>query len=221
MPSGDSLTVLLFLLGAAVAAAIGAITAPEGWRTQALWGFTFAFCLIAIGWVLAPAASPAMQAIEPLALALVESNFLAMTGIVGVVALMLDRDRRASNQMNDAQIDMFGTEAHQDLIYSLETAKREAEITTSTSNDANRTRNAERVLPEVRAALLSANRLYGIPLPPEPKKSSSVPLFLEVHRRLIEKILPFLKQGHLAEAHNQANALLSVFDDRATPIDAA
>ena len=89
MLSGESLTVFLFLVGAVLTAVIGAITAPLGWRSNCLWGLAGALALATAAWLLAPAASPVFAAIRPIAVALVESNALAMVGIVGIVALMV------------------------------------------------------------------------------------------------------------------------------------
>ena len=89
MPTGDSLTVLLFLAATAIAAVIGAITAPVGWRSRSLWGMAVAFVAAIVAWLLAPAANPMFTAIKPFVIALVESNALATVGIVGVVALMI------------------------------------------------------------------------------------------------------------------------------------
>lgn len=68
---------------------IGAITATPGWRTKVLWTLTAVFGFSCVVWIAAPAANPIMAAISPFAVALVESNALAMVGIVGVVALMI------------------------------------------------------------------------------------------------------------------------------------
>ena len=89
MWSGDSLTVLLFLLGGMIAFSIGALTAPTGWRTNVLWAGAVVFLLFALAWLLAPAASPIIAPISPLVVAAVQSNALAMVLIVGVVALMI------------------------------------------------------------------------------------------------------------------------------------
>ena len=91
MPSGDSLTVLLFLAGAALTAMIGAITAPSGWRAQSLWAASGFFLLVLAAWLVVPAATPLWSAVRPLIGALVHSGALVMIGTVSVVALMQGR----------------------------------------------------------------------------------------------------------------------------------
>lgn len=93
MFEGDSLTVILWLAGGGLATMIGALTAAQGWRTKLLWTLTAAFALSLLAWILTPAASPVIQALSPVVVALVESNALAMVLIVGVVALMQSRRR--------------------------------------------------------------------------------------------------------------------------------
>jgi len=88
MFSGDSLSVLLFLLGTALAAMMGAITAPHGWRSKALWALCGVFTLATLGWLFAPSASPLIQALQPIAASVVQSGALVMVGTVGIVALM-------------------------------------------------------------------------------------------------------------------------------------
>lgn len=58
----------------------------------------------------------------------------------------------------------------------------------------------------MRAALLSANKLCGIPIPREYEDKM---LELEVQRRLIEKVLPFLKENHLEEAKAEGERFLA------------
>ena len=89
MWKGDSLTVILWLLGGALATMIGALTAAPGWRTKVLWGLFGAFTLAGFAWVAAPTASPFVQAVSPFIEALIDSNFIAMVGTVGVVALIV------------------------------------------------------------------------------------------------------------------------------------
>jgi hypothetical protein len=68
---------------------------------------------------------------------------------------------------------------------------------------------AERTIPAMRAALLSANKYYGTPLPPD---HNDPIIYLELCRRLIEKMLPFMGQGHVQEAREEAASFLARFE---------
>lgn len=96
--------------------------------------------------------------------------------------------------------------ARQRVIQSLECAARCAGIAMADSSSAGRERAAERELPGIRAAILSANKLHGIPVPPEGRNAIDS---LEIQRRMIEKILPFLKEGHTDEAQQEAGAFIA------------
>jgi hypothetical protein len=89
MLAGDSLSVFLFLAGAGIAAVIGALTAPPGWRTRTLWWTAALFALAAGCWIIAPAASPMIQAIVRIMAAVVQSGILILIGTVLIVALMV------------------------------------------------------------------------------------------------------------------------------------
>ena len=64
----------------------------------------------------------------------------------------------------------------------------------------------------MKAALLSAHKHFQIPLPPEKDNASTN---LEIGRRLIEKILPFLEAKHIEEAGKEA----AEFNKRFEPKD--
>lgn len=53
--------------------------------------------------------------------------------------------------------------------------------------------------------MLSANRLFGTPIPPEDERAA---LEVEFHCRVIDEMLPYLKQGHDEEAQKRAQALI-------------
>lgn len=89
MPTGDSLSVFLFLAATSLAGVMGALTARPGWRMNALLAIAVVFGLAAIMWLAAPAASPIVQVLEPIAIALLRSGALVMVGVVAIVALML------------------------------------------------------------------------------------------------------------------------------------
>ena len=232
MFQGDSLTVVLWLAGAGLATMIGALTAPAGWRARFLWVLTAAFVVAALAWVLVPAASPIYQAMSPVILALVESNALTMVGTVGVVALMLGGHR---NRTTTTESKVDGAEGRQgppsaegdqrdqpekrfrgdtiSVILALDRAKKQAVSALSELSQVGRQRAADRQMPVMRAAFLTAHKECGIPLPPEGDGSFKD---LARHVHMIEKILPYLRQGHVAEAKSQAQAFLdgTAYDEK-------
>jgi len=105
---------------------------------------------------------------------------------------MLDLRLRAPKPINDPEI--TSTDKVARTLLFLSEAKRKA---TNTMAHNYTQPECERTLPIIRAALLSANKQFGIPLMAE---SGEAALDLEAGRRLIEKILPFLQQGHIDEA---------------------
>ena len=70
-------------------------------------------------------------------------------------------------------------------------------------------REAEKEWPRMYAALLSANKEFGIPIPPIVNKAV---MDLECGRRFLEQILPLLRAGHDEEARQAA----ATFNDRVT-----
>lgn len=70
-------------------------------------------------------------------------------------------------------------------------------------------------MPEMKAAMLSANKEFGIPIPPQ---GESVVMSLQMQGLMIDKILPLLRAGHIEEAQQEAEALIgkivSWFDDQ-------
>ena len=93
----------------------------------------------------------------------------------------------------------------QRVIQLLDHAQRSAAMAMADSSSSGRVRTAERQLPSMKAAILSANKLFGIPILPE---GSGAVLDLELQRRMIEMILPFLEAGHPDEAQQEAHAFL-------------
>lgn len=89
MWSGDSLNIVLWLGGVAIAAVMGAIAAPIGWRSKTLWWIALVFGLATLGWIATPTASPLIRSITPVAVTIATSNALFMVIVVGVVALMV------------------------------------------------------------------------------------------------------------------------------------
>lgn len=55
------------------------------------------------------------------------------------------------------------------------------------------------VIPAMSAALLTANKVFGIPLPP-PRPNDMDVLALADGRRILEQVYPLLLEGHLEEA---------------------
>lgn len=88
---GDSLQVLLFFVGMAIGAMIAAVPTAPGRGRNFLWGVAAFFALAAIGWFVAPSASPVFQAIRPIAVAIVQSGALVVVGTVSFVAIMVRR----------------------------------------------------------------------------------------------------------------------------------
>lgn len=93
----------------------------------------------------------------------------------------------------------------QRVIQSLDHAHRVAGMAMADATSSGRERVAERELPGMRAAMLSAHKVFGMPLPPE---SRTALMDLELQRRMIEKALPFLQEGHPEEACREAQAFL-------------
>lgn len=75
--------------------------------------------------------------------------------------------------------------------------------------DARNERSAELAWPNVRAAMLTAHKTKGIPLPPETGHAS---IDLETACRIFERIAPLLAQGHDEEAQAAAADLIERFD---------
>lgn len=89
MWSGDSLNIVLWLGGVAIGAAIGAVGAPSGWRSKSLVWVAVVFGLATIGWIVAPTASPIIQAITPVAVAIATSNAFFMVAVIAVVTIIV------------------------------------------------------------------------------------------------------------------------------------
>ena len=64
------------------------------------------------------------------------------------------------------------------------------------------TREAEKEWPRMHAALLSANKEFGVPMPPIVNEAV---MDLECGRRFLEQILPLLRADHAAEAGAMVN----------------
>lgn len=77
----------------------------------------------------------------------------------------------------------------------------------------NSIREAEKEWPTMRAALLSAQKQFGMPMPPTGK---GYLIDLECGRRMLEKSVPLLESGHVDEALQEAQA----FIDRLKPKEA-
>ena len=88
MYSGDSLSVLLFLLGSALGSMIGAVAAV-GKRATFLSWLTAFFVALALAWIFAPAANTIAEVIRAFTVALVVSGAPVMVITIAVVALML------------------------------------------------------------------------------------------------------------------------------------
>jgi hypothetical protein len=210
MFSGDSLAVITLLAGTVISAIFGAIPLDRGRKRNILWACAAFFAVLLVGWIAAPAAIPAVQVARSIVAAVVQSGAFVMVVTVAIVALMIGRQPKAAPApVEPSPPSAPNTGEHQRVIRALRGAKDSAAIAIRTSTDTNRVREAEREMPQIRAALLSANKLYGLPMPTE---GGGAVIALELHRRYIEKVLPYLQQGHIEEALRQAEAYLARFN---------
>lgn len=103
----------------------------------------------------------------------------------------------------------------QRVIEALDYAKRHAAASMADVSSSGRELAASRAMPEMKAAMLSANKEFGIPIPPQ---GESVVMSLQMQGLMIDKILPLLRAGHIEEAQQEAEALIgkivSWFDDQ-------
>lgn len=89
MWQGDSLNVVLWLGGLTIGSAIAAVGAPSGWRSTLLAWVAVVFFLATLSWIAAPAASPVILAITPVAVAIAKSNAFFMVAVISFVAMMV------------------------------------------------------------------------------------------------------------------------------------
>lgn len=94
--------------------------------------------------------------------------------------------------------------ARESAIYSIKSAKNGINHLVNSRNN----RDVELKLHEVRAALLTANRQFGLPQLPALEDTR---LELKASERLIELVLPYLEEQHIGEARTQAQAFLDKF----------
>lgn len=95
----------------------------------------------------------------------------------------------------------------QRVIASLENALRVSGLAMADALPSARPRVAERELPTIKAAMLSAHKVFGLP---QPTGSSGAIIDLELRRRIIEIALPYLHEGHEDEARQEVEALLNL-----------
>jgi hypothetical protein len=202
MFSGDSLSVLLFFVGTALAGLMGAIVAPSGWRANVLWSIAVVSGVAALGWLVAPSASPAVQAIRPVLSAVVQSGALLMVGTVGIVALMIGGRRAQAPVPVLEEAPKFPTRSASDVINSLTNARLMAKQALTVGRDA----DFERALAGLVAAFLSAQKLFGTPTPP---RRDRVVWNLEAAIRMADLVIPLLSEGHVDEAIRGANEFVS------------
>lgn len=205
--SGDNLTICVGLLSAVLACMIGALTAPADWRGRTLWTLTVLFGAVTLAWWLAPVTSPLARHLFEVLAALFHSGGFVMLGTVSVVALMVGSSKPEASRKGTPEA-VAASQAHQTkieagrVIDQLQRAKDNAAIALSRRSE----REAERALPRVKAALLSANKQFGIPAP------TWVDLaIIDLHDgvRVIEESLPFLRDGHVEEAREAAKSYLA------------
>jgi len=138
--------------------------------------------------------------------------------VVFVVMVLVSYDQKqlatpAATPSEDSETEGADTDRRerrerQRVIQSLDYAYRTAGAAMAESSTAGRNRAAERNIPRMKAAILSANKVFGTPIPPEGKGAV---LDLELSRRMIERILPFLREGHIDEAQREGVASLVRF----------
>lgn len=196
MFSGDSLSVLLFLLGTAIAGVMGALTAPTGWRANTLWGVAGVFGLASIGWLVAPTASPFIQAFRPVAVAIVQSGALVMVGTVGVVALMVGR-QSAPGQSNSAKPEIDLSAILSQINAAIDKADWE-DYTPDTSNIIS-------AMAELDSAFTTLQKKCGL-ITPKLSQQSKASLILGV--RFLRTVRPYLVAGHIEEAKEAAAKFL-------------
>lgn len=73
----------------------------------------------------------------------------------------------------------------------------------------NNVREAEKEFPRLKAALLTANKEFGMPIPPSGRGAVND---LELGLRFLEVVLPLLHEGHIEEAKTEAEGFLKRFD---------
>jgi len=194
MFQGDSLSVLLFLIGTSLAALMGAVVAQPGRARTFLWVLMTSFVVATFAWLAMPTASPTIESLKPLVYAVVRSGALVMVGTVGIVAIMLKR--------NPSPVSPTPSAISIDVIAALRSTKTDAQIALSNGGLA----SSERTLPKIEAALLSAHKQYQIPLL---ANSGNARSDLQRSLGLLEKIIPYLQQGHIEEAQYVASAYIS------------
>ena len=198
--TGDPLAIWLFLLAAMIAAAIGALSVPSGKVRNSLWGFAALSAFAAFSWWHWSAASPIVRVVQPFVSALVQSGALVMVVTITVVSMMVRGQRPKSNP---GTVEVLQRDQDQKVIRALEDARNYAHTALSLRTQ----RDAEMALPEMKAALLSANKHFKIPMLP---LGLGAKLDIEAGMRLIEKINPLLDGGHIDEARTEAQAFIGL-----------
>lgn len=181
------------LLSLAVGAAVTAYTV-SGAKARNLWIVSGAFFAMAVGWFLFSARIPftATQAV-PLIIALVPIV------TVSFVAMMLrDRAQTAPERPKERREER-ADKAPDRLAALISNALYDAADARVQRNN----RAAELALPIVQATMITLNKEAGVPLP---QNHGDVRLDLEIGSRLLEKVKPFIKQGHNAQAREAAEA---------------
>jgi hypothetical protein len=93
----------------------------------------------------------------------------------------------------------------QAVTYALNSARDDARCALADTAPSGQKRTAERQLPKLRSAMLSAHKLFGTPIPPEDENAL---LEVEFHCRMIEQMLPYLRKGHIEEARNKGQEFI-------------
>lgn len=129
-----------------------------------------------------------------------------------VVFYRLIRPEGQSRQITSASKESLAGQAKKreanDARYKVIQQLNSASIRAKAAIGRNNVRESEKEWPTMLAALVSANKQFGIPMP---KLGTHPTLNLELARRLIEQCLPLLKSGHDDEAQATAITYLSKF----------
>ncbi len=181
MFSGDSLAILTLLVGTMISAIFGAVPLDPGPKRNVLWGCAALFGLLAMGWLAAPVASPAVQLARTVIATVVQSGAFVMVGTISIAALMISRQPKATPTPSEPPAAPAPDQKEFDrVIRALKSAKDGATIVIQTATEKSQIRDAEREMPQMRASLLSAHKLFGLPMPPEDREAF---MSLELHRR--------------------------------------
>ena len=174
---------------------------PDQLSTALIW-VSALFMAIKGGVEAWPAASRALPQMSAGWLSFVPLVLLLIAAIISIgragapVANVMTADEQAAEPGKSAKSE------NRRVIQALRGAKYRAESLTSHRDQS----GAEKIQPEMTAALLSSQKHFGTPMTGDFGTPGNT---LEVGRRMIERMLPYLEQGHTTEACKEAEAILA------------